>query len=250
MLSDCRQQACTDACGPWDCLGNVGWRIPNSIPAQIRISATVECEDCGPTANAQTIAGAHVRVCSMADPECKAELTSGDSDQAGKVALTLPLQGTPASVYLEFHKDGWQDDLLLLNTPPLSYDFDVGVVKMDTPADLAAIANLPLMTTYDPSLAVVKLRVSNCNLQLSPGVEVSWDNPQGATIGSFDLLEWTVVAMNLPVPGNETTRVVARLMDPNPAALQDAGTGPFIASVDIVVRAGAVTLAPFVVPTP
>jgi hypothetical protein len=250
-LRDCRQQYCVDACGPWDCLGNVTWRIPNPIPSQIKVSATVECETCSTGGAVQPIAGVHVRVCSMADPECKAELTHGDSDQNGKVTLMLALQGTPASVYLEFHKEGWQDDLLLLNTPPLSYDFDVGDVKMETLGELATIAsNIPFVTTYDPSLAVAKIRVSNCNLQSSAGVEVFWDNLQGATIGSFDLSEWNVVAMNLPIPANDTTRVVARLKDPNPAAPQDAGTGPFIASVNLVVRPGAVTLAPFVTPTP
>ena len=250
-LGDCRQQYCVDACGPWDCLGNVTWRIPESIPSQIKVSATVKCESCSPTGATQPIAGVHVRVCSMADPVCKAELTHGDSDQTGKVTLMVGLQGTPASVFLEFHKDGFVDDLLHLNTPPLSYDFDVGDVKMETLGDLAFVANVPLMTTYDPSLAVVKLRVSNCNLQSSDGVEVFWDNAQGATISSFNHQnEWNVVAMNLPIPANETTRVVARLKDPNPAAPQDAGTGPFIASVNLVVRPGAVTLAPFVTPTP
>jgi hypothetical protein len=250
-LRDCRQQNCVDACGPWDCLGNVTWRIPNSVPAQIKIGATVECETCSSVGAVQAIAGVHVRVCSMADPECKAELTHGDSDQNGKVTLMLPLQETPASVYLEFHKEGWQDDLLLLNTPPLSYDFDVGDVKMETLGELATIAsNIPFLTTYDPNLAVVKLRVSNCNLQSSAGVEVFWDNTQGATIGAFDQSEWNIVAMNLPIPANDATRVVARLMDSNPAVPQDAGTGPLIASVNLVVRPGAVTLAPFVTPTP
>lgn len=252
LLSDCRQQFCADACGPWNCLGNVTWGIQDPIPAQIAISATVKCATCSVTGGTDIIEGVHVRVCSIADPECKAqpELASGYTDQLGRVALTLSMQGKPASVFLELHKDAWVDDLLMLDTPPLSYDFNAGVVKMDTQDDITAIASNDLATSYDPSRAAAKLRVSNCNLQSSAGIDVTWSDSQGATSGSFDASEWNAVAVNLPVPANLTTRVVARLKDPNPATSQDGGTGPFIASVNLVVRPGAITLAPFVTPTP
>ena len=253
QLRDCRA-SCADACGPWDCLGKVAWQIPASIPDMIKVSAIVKCETCSLTGGADVIAGVRVRVCSIADPECKAELAHGDSDASGNVNLMLSPQGsssstqlTPVSVFLEFHKEGLLDSLLLLNTPPLSYDFDVGVVKMDTREEIDTIASTALMTSRDSSLGVVKLRISDCNLQASTGIDVTWDDPQGATIGLFDMSEWNVVAVNLPIPANETTRVVARRA---PGTLQNAGTGSFIASVNLVVRKGAITLAPFVTPTP
>jgi len=192
-------------------------------------------------------AGVHVRVCSIADPRCINELTSGDTDQSGNVKLTVSTQGDPASVYLELHKDGWLDALLMLDTPPLSYNFDVGAVAMDKLADVVGAASRAAPpATYDPTLAVVKLRVSNCNLQSSPGIDLTWTDRGAAAIVPVDMNEW--LAMNLPVPSNGTTRVVARRIDPT--ASQDAGTGPFIASINLVVRPGAITLAPFVSPTP
>jgi hypothetical protein len=240
QLQDCLETSCVDACGPWDCLGRVAWQIPDPVPATITITATAMW-------GADVNAGVHVRVCSIADPRCVAELTSGDTDQNGSVQLTVSTQGNPASVYLELHKDGWLDDLLLLDTPPLSYNFDVGAVAMDTLADVATIAaNTAPPATYDPTLAVVKLRVSNCNLQSSPGIDLTWADPGAATIAPGEMNEW--VALNLPVPANGTTRVVARRADPT--ASQDAGTAAFIASVSLIVRPGAITLAPFVAPTP
>ena len=219
----------------------MAWQIPNPVPATITITATAMW-------GADVNPGVHVRVCSMADPQCLSELTSGDTDQSGIVKLMVTTLGDPASVYLELHKDGWVDDLLLLDTPPLSYDFDVGTVAMDKLVDVVAIAsNVVPPVTYDPTLALVKkLRVSDCNLEASPGIELTWTDLGTATIASVDINEW--VALNLPVPSNGRTRVVARLTSPTMS--QDAGTGPLIASVNLVVRPGAITLAPFVTPTP
>jgi hypothetical protein len=237
QLRDCLETSCLDACGAWDCLGNVAWRVPEPVPGTIMITATAMW---GADANA----GVHVRVCSIADPQCTNELSSGDTDQNGNVKLTVSTHGDPVSVYLELHKDGWLDDLLILDTPPLSYNFDVGAVAMDKLADVVGAASrVEPPVTYDPALAVVKIRVSNCNLQSSPGIDLTWTDQGAAAIAPIDVNEW--VAMNLPVTSNSTTRVVARRTDP-----QDAGTGPFIASVNLVVRPGAITLALFVTPTP
>ena len=135
----------------------------------------------------------------------------------------------------------------MLNTPPLSYDFDVGVVAMDKLADVVTIASNAIPpTTYDPTLAMVKLRMSNCNLQSSSGVDLAWTDQGTATIEPLGPNEW--IAINLPVPSNGTTRVVARRTSSSTS--QDAGTGPLAASINLIVRAGAITLAPFVTPTP
>jgi hypothetical protein len=252
QLQDCRDSSCVDACGPWDCLGNVSWQIPQPLPATITITATAMCGTCSSIGGTDYNAGVHVRVCSVADPECKAipELVSGFTGPDGKVKLTFNTPKEPASVFLDFDKGGYLDDLLMLDTPPLSYDFDVGVVKMDTVAEVNQIATDIGATPpaiYDPTLALVKLRVGNCNLQRSTGVDLTWDDPGQAIVDLLFGSEWDAVAMNLPVPPNETTRVVARKAA---AVSQDAGPEPVIASVNLVVRAGAVTLAPFITPTP
>jgi hypothetical protein len=249
-LLDCREASCADACGPWDCLGNASWQIPEPMPDSITISATTVCGECSPSEGPAPNPGVHVRVCSMADPACEAELTSGDSDADGRVSLTLSPAGNPLSVFLQFEKRGWVDDLLLLNTPPLSYDFDVGAVGMDELDNVYQIA-ADLDTTYDPALAVVKLRVNDCNLQPNSGVELTWEDAVGASIdASFDRSGWDAVAVNLPVPATRTTRVVARRTEPDLMMSSAAELEPLVASANLVVRAGAITLAPFVTPTP
>jgi hypothetical protein len=249
-LLDCREASCADACGPWDCLGKASWQIPLPMPDSITITATTVCGDCSPAGGPAPNPGVHVRVCSMSDPACQAELTSGDSDADGRVSLSSSTGGNPLPVFLQFEKPGWVDDLLLLNTPPLSYDFDVGAVGMDELENVYQIAG-DLDTTYDPTLAVVKLRVNDCNLQPSSGVELTWEDALGATIdASFDRGGWDAIAVNLPVPATRTTRVVARRTDPDRAMSSTEELESFVASANLVVRAGAITLAPFVTPTP
>src|SRR4051812_27014712 len=103
QLHDCLEASCVDACGPWDCLGSVAWQVTDPVPSTITITATAMW-------GADFNAGVHVRVCSTGDPKCISELASGDTDQGGKVKLTLTTRGDPASVFLELHKDGWIDD--------------------------------------------------------------------------------------------------------------------------------------------
>jgi hypothetical protein len=270
-LEACRDQNCADACGPWECLGNVRWQIPNPFPAMITIRATIMCGACSSIGGIDPNEGVRVRVCSIADTNCDAELTSGTSGLDGSVSLRINTaingQTKPQSVFLEFHKVGFLDNLLMLNTPPLSYDFNVGIVNMDTRESVDQIARdiatlLNTNTTYDPNLAFVKLQVSNCNLRPAPGIDLGWADQGGAVIasapGGSDM--YTV---NLPVPdvrrtgdaassAGGLTRVVARLKEPDPVKPMslDAETHRIIAVANMVVRPGAITLAPFVTPTP
>ncbi len=251
QLRDCRD-GCAEACGPWDCLGNVRWQVPDTIPNPIAVRATTMCGGCSPTQGTAFLGGVRVRVCSVADPQCLSALASADSDERGNVALTLNSQNSPAAVYLELHKDGYLDDLLMLNTPPLSSHFDVGVVHMETPADVDQIArnlNTTPATIYNPSLAVVKVRVGNCNLQRSAGIDLTWAGQGGATIVPLDNSQWDAIAMNMPIPTNETIRVVAR-KSTSTSTSPNTSTEPLVASVNLIVRPAAVTLAPFVTPTP
>lgn len=248
QVQDCRNTFCADACGPWDCLGKVTWQIPSPIPATITVRATAVCGSCSATGGRAGIPGVQVRVCSTADPLCQANpaLTSGTSDQDGNVALMFNTQGNPVSVFLEFQKEGWLDDLLVLNTPPLAYDFDIGAIQMETLDTVNQIAS-DLGTTYDPTLAVVELRVNNCNLQPSNEIDLT---AGGVAIAPSPEMSGLDVAMNLPIPANHTTRLVARLKQPPTAVPQDPTNEPMIASVNLVVRARAITVAPFITPTP
>jgi hypothetical protein len=74
-LEDCRARSCADACGPWDCLGNVQWQIPNPFPATITIRASVRCM-CSPILSTFANEGVRVRVCSVSDINCEDALAS------------------------------------------------------------------------------------------------------------------------------------------------------------------------------
>jgi hypothetical protein len=248
-LEDCRADRCAGACGPWACLEDAHWQIPDPFPATITISASVMCK-CSQILTTFPSESVRVRVCSIADTNCDAPLASGTSLPDGSVNLRISSGGRPLSVFLEFHKDGWLDDLLLLNTPPLSYNFDVGVVDMERRKDVDGVAANPdFNTAYDPSLAVVKLRIGDCHLRQGTGIDLSWAGPAGAVIVPlFNMTKWDAIAINLPIPETRMVRVVARLKNPATAASSDAE--PIIASANMVVRPGAITLAPFVTPTP
>lgn len=237
-LESCRQAVCAERCGAWACLEQVNWRVLSSMPLLIRVAARVV------DAGGEAVDGVQVRVCWASDPACgRGEVASGETNELGLVELVFDpaVQGTskPASVFLEFKKEGFPDHLLMLTTPPLSFDFDVEDVSLDSlervEARGEAIAEQH-QTSFDPDLAMVKLRVQDCNLQPTNDVAVSISDAE-----SQDEEGWNLVAVNVPVPENLKLRVVARRDDPSE---------PVIAVTYLVVRPGAVTLALFVPPTP
>jgi hypothetical protein len=249
-LRVCRDQACSDACGPWNCLGKVTWKLPVQMPDSVKISATAKCTSCSVTGGPIPLGNVQVSVCSIADTDCKAPLATESTTQDGAVELTVRGVTKPLAVFLQFHKQEWLDDLVLLNTPPLSFDFGVGDVYMDQQPGLDRLAQ-GFQTSYDPNLAVVKLRIGDCNLRPSTLIDLAWADPGQATIQeSFDENEWDEIAVNVPVPSTRSTRVVAHLRDASMAASLDVEAEPIVAVVNLLVREGAVTLAPFVAPTP
>lgn len=256
-LEICRYQACANACRPWECLGRAQWPLPDPFPDRITIRATASCMGCGAIGGVGVNEGVRVRVCSLADPHCDAELQRAVSGQDGRVSMVINTQKRPLSVYLEFHKEGFLDDLVLLNTPPLSSDFDVGAVIMDTRESVDQIAD-QIGTRYDPALALVKLTVFDCNLRPSVDIDLDWSNRGMAVDGQSESNLYTV---NLPVVDSRATgdaaaaaagltRLVARLKAPAGAANDAAVSPPIVAVVNAVVRSGAITLAPFVTPSP
>jgi hypothetical protein len=249
-LRVCQDQACSDACGPWNCLGKVTWKLPVQLPDSLKITATTKCTSCGMTGEPTSLGNVQVSVCSMADTDCKLPLVTGATTQDGAIELTVSGLTKPLAVFLQFHKQEWLDDLVLLNTPPLSFDFDVGDVYMDQQPGLDRLAE-GFQTSYDPNLAVVKLRIGDCNLRPSTRIDLAWADPGQATIQeSFDKNEWDEIAVNVPVPSTRSTRVVAHLRAAAMPGSLDVQVEPIVAVVNLIVREGAVTLAPFVAPTP
>jgi hypothetical protein len=240
-LVDCRRDSCASSCGSWDCVGHGGPPTPALVPETITISARVACSTCNSINGSGPSEGVRVRACLTSDPRCSAELASDLSDPEGNVALELETGGTPLSIFLEFHKQDWVDTVLLLNTPPLSFPLDVGVVLIDQRESIDRLA-ADIGTTYDPELALVKVRVNDCNLESSAGTMLDWGDAGAATISSLSAgNSWDAIAVNIPVPANLTTRLVARLATPE---------APVVAVANLVVRRNTVTLAPFMTPTP
>lgn len=236
-LEGCRQDLCAERCGAWDCLEHVNWRVLSSMPLLIRVAARVVDDE------RKEVDGVQVRLCRAADPACGGEeLAIDETNESGLVELTFDpaVQGRtgPASVFLEFKKEGFPDHVLMLTTPPLSFDFDVGEVSLDRSErveERGEVIAEQHQTSFDPDLAVVKLRVQDCNLQRTNDVVVSVSDAESRDEG-----DWNLVAVNVPVPENLKLQVVARRDDPSE---------PVIAVTYLVVRPGAVTLAPFVPPT-
>lgn len=238
-LEHCRQDPCAEHCGPWDCLEHVNWQVLS--PSLIRVSARVLDGLNGPSVD-----GVQVRVCWFSDPVCSEELSRAETHDSGVVELTFnpAVDGKrgPAPVFLEFTKEGWPPHLLMLNTPPLSFNFDVGDVSLDSAERVEergqAIAKQH-QTSLDPDLAMVKLRVMDCNLRPTEKEDVVLSVSDAESVDEDD---WSLVAVNVPVPKNLTLHVVARRDDPSEPAI--------IAAPYLVVRPGTVTLAPFIAPTP
>jgi len=198
-----------------------------------------------------------VRACSLSDPKCDIPLavssTGGDGTATVSVStLVNGFQLTKLALYLELHKDGWLDTLLQLDTPPVAYDVDVGSVTMDQRADIDAVG-AAVGISYDPERAVAKVEVRDCWLRPTADVALTWTDSDDRTAVHTSATPdpWNAVAVNLPV-----TLIQAGITDSGatPAssrvtALQKS-TMQFVAHTNLVVRAGAVTLAPFLVPTP
>lgn len=236
-LKRCRQDGCAERCGAWDCLEQVKWQVLSSMPPSIRVSARVLADE------GSVVGGVQVRVCWVSDPVCAGELASGETNDSGHVELKFDpeVQGRskPASVFLEFKKEGFPDHLLMLTTPPLSFDFDVGEVWLDSSERVEARGEAIAeqhQTSFDPDLATVKLGVQDCNLQPTNDVVVSVSDAE-----SQDEEGWNLVAVNVPIPENLILRVAARRDDPSE---------PVVAVAYLMVRPSTVTLAPFVAPTP
>jgi hypothetical protein len=242
-VESCRASRCAKECLPpqWECLGRVKWRTPNLTPQTIVIKTKAICPTCGAGGGPAALAGAIVRVCSIADPKCHLPLAAGTSDGNGAVALQLDtsLHPPPLAVFLEYRKDGFLDTLFHLNTPPVTGDLDVGAVPvLDPKVNTSGFARM-LGTTYNPARAFVGTRPVDCNGQYATKkIAMTWldRDDQTATTPYFAYSD-SANGINLPINTAGVTRIVARV----------AETNQLIATTSIVVRprgASLVTLAP------
>lgn len=248
-VETCRAVTCGKEClvSPWACLGHVKWASARK-PPRITIKAMAICTHCGaggqPFAEGpggSPVAGATVRVCSLADPKCGLPLAAGTTDDHGGVTLELDtsLYNPPLSIFLELRKDGFEDTLLNLSTPPLSVDLDVGrVVLLDLKTNQEPTAS-QFGTTYDSTRATADVHVSDCDGRpAAKETALTWlDRDEKTVTRPYFAYTGGAIAINLPVSAAGLTRIVARV----------AATDRLVAVASVVVRPKAnteVRLAP------
>jgi hypothetical protein len=243
-LELCRASSCGAECGPgpWACLGNVKWSSRSSIGIAPAITIKTAVDDDMGT----PISGATVRVCSMADPRCLLPLATGTTDSAGETALVVDTYQhvPPLAVFLEYHKQGFQDLLMHYNTPPLiqtppltpaggRLNFDGVAVKLQTDGHWS---DDQTGTTYDPTRAQVLLVLFDCNGVWTEGVAVTWLDRDEQT----KTLEIGSGVVNLPVnPATGITRVL----------LTEPASGRLVGTANLVVRPDTLSFSALV-PTP
>jgi hypothetical protein len=256
LVEDCRATYCADACrsGPWECLGHVTWSRRGSTDPSSRtmiISTAVDDENRGP------ISGATVRLCSLVDPMCLLPLAEGQTGDAGVATLVLDTSThvPPLSVFLDYHKDGLQDLVVLFNTPPLVEAPPVFALGGRPGFDGVAVvlhadghwSDLGTGTTHDPTRAQALVFVRDCNnepagrdQELRGVLVVTWLDRDGQTSTTMDLANGSALAANLPVdPSAGITRVVA----------WEASSQRFIGTANLVVRSDTLTITSLA-PTP
>jgi hypothetical protein len=244
-VESCRAEHCAAEClpGPWECLSNVGWHFPSVPPRTIVIKTTTTCASCGLGGGPAPLAGVSVRVCSLADPNCKLPLASSTSDPTGAVSASIDtaIYPPPLSVFLEYRKQGYREVLVHLNTPPLSGDVDLGRMDLLDPQVNIAAAVSTFGTSVDPTRAWASVLPMDCNgLPATKKVTVTWldRDDQTVTLPYFAYVG-DVSAMNLPINDAGLTRVVARVTE----------TNQLVATTYLAVRPGVDSLAQLL-PTP
>jgi hypothetical protein len=251
-VETCRATSCADQClpAPWACLGHVKWDLPATAPQTIEVKTVAVCTSCGNGGSivggggGSPIAGATVRVCSLADPTCAIPLTAGKTDDKG--ALTLSIDASsyrpPLSVFFEYHKEGgrYQDTLEHFNTP-LTVDTDLGhTVVYDEKANQEPRA-AEFGAVYDPTRAMVDVLPIDCNGRpATKEVELTWlDRDAKTVVRPYFGYSRGAIAVNLPVNAAGVTRIVARV----------AATHQLIATATVAVRPRAETCV-FLAPSP
>jgi hypothetical protein len=226
-VEKCRAGSCADQClpGPWSCLGHVKWDFRAPAPQTIEVKTVAVCTSCGNGGNAvqggaggSPIAGATVRLCSLADPKCAIPLAAAKTDDKGAATLSIDtsLYGPPLSVFFEFHKDGehYQDTLVHFNTP-LTVDTDVGrTVVYDEKTNQEPRAT-EFGVAYDPTRAMVDVLPLDCNGQpATKKVELTWLDRDAKTVARpYFGYSGGAIAVNLPVNAAGVTRIVARVAE-------------------------------------
>jgi serine/threonine-protein kinase len=236
-VESCRADHCAKECLPpqWQCLGRVKWQLPAVKARTIVIKTTVISGSRGGGVGHTPLAGATVRICSIADPKCDLPLAAGTADGNGAVSLNVDtsLYPPPLAVFLEAKKDGYVDTLLQLNMPPVSGDLDVGhTTLLDPKVNVGGYASM-LGTTYDPARGHVQVDPIDCNGQhATKQIAVTWlDRDDRTATTPFFVYSGAAGAINLPINAAGVTRIAVRV----------AETNQLIATTSVVVRPNALT---------
>lgn len=237
--------ACADVCplggDEWACLSNVTWPGPSTSAITIRYDVVDYQSN-------QAISGATVRACSASDVDCTVTLATSTTDANGTAELVVA--PTPFAGYLEVSAPGHVTDLVFVypdqvasNVPP--YLPTVGLATTSYFQSLVAATGIP----YDATLGDVYMAPVDCLGNPAPGVSFS-ASPLGAKARP-----WYLVG---GVPNGQATATVVNggsaggfvNVAPGVVTVQASENGAAFATASLAVRAGALTIVPYLVPTP
>jgi hypothetical protein len=220
----------------WSCLGKVSW--PAMSPGLTSIKLGVIVLD-GLTS--KPLEGIAARACAKIDAACTSPLDTGTTDATGKARLTVPVTSQPAGFFgiIELSGPGLLPVLGFPEPTPVS-DMDLPALPTLSITGFAAAAQ-SLGMVPDSTRGHAELLVRDCQFDVATGVTFDIDSADASSIKAYfsgGLPSKTAVATDssgiggiFDIPAGPAT-ITAKL----------AATGQVIATAQIIVRQGALTV--------
>jgi hypothetical protein len=234
-----------NTCGPpcgigtdWSCVGHAVWPLAATSPIAFQIAVS--------DGSGNPFSGVTVRACLGGDADCVMPIQTVTSDSQGLATLTTsaPFQG-----YVELTASGYMTQLEYVY-PFLAEATDPGVTVPIGLSTTAYIAELGSATgvPLDPLLGIVAASPKDCTNNPAPGVAFS-GSPLGPRAQPFYYVSGTptthATATSLPTSVGGFSNVAPGLI-----TLIASANGAAFATVAVEVRPNALTIIPYLVPTP
>ncbi|MCA9548061.1 MAG: hypothetical protein KC613_26830, partial [Myxococcales bacterium] len=178
----CRNTSCADECAQppdWTCIGN----RPAPMATVGDVALVMILND---LVSGARLAGATVKVCPWADPDCAAPHSEAMTDAEGTVSLTVPLGAAGFDGFFEI-SGGPAAPTLFIPNPPLVTErsaenpWSINMLGTDTLALFAQLAGAAL----DAERGHLGLIAIECNGVRAPGVQVSADTADAQSLTSY-----------------------------------------------------------------
>jgi hypothetical protein len=239
---------CLQACGyahQWQCAGSK--HNPVGATTQIALSLTIV-----DMSTRSPLPGVTVKACNPLDFTCTSAAASGATNAQGLVVLTLTMQGVPNAGFTGYFDisaaDGSVVPYLLYPNYPITEPMAQLTFGVPTPTWYGQlVASSGVVVPADR--ATVLGNVGDCTFAAAPGVSVSADGTDMATVRAY----YAGGTLDPNASGTDATGKVFFLDAPPDATITLHGTpadvGHEVSTVTVHTRAGAVAAA-FVYPSP